>query len=168
MDLSVLFISEHEDESFHENINPEDFLPDSINISFRLNGEDGKISENAADSLVLVEHDHNSENIASRLNGEDDKDTASGTESRLFVNLDQNADIEVGNGANSSVVVDKKFRICNQCSKKIRRIRYQEHKQHCGSAKTCKLGKDGVMCGAKYRTENQHIKHCRYKARPYF
>ena len=101
------------------------------------------------------------ENISSRLNGEDVKNAGSGTESFLVVNLVQNMDIEGGNGGNSSVVVDKKYRICDLCSKKIRRIRYQEHKQHCGPAKTCKLEKDGVICGAKYRNENQHIKHCR-------
>ena len=51
------FISENEDQSFDGNIDPEDFLPDSINISSRLNGEDAKVSENAADNPVLVELD---------------------------------------------------------------------------------------------------------------
>ena len=57
MDLSVLFNSENEDQSFDENIDPEDFLPDSIKISSRLNGEDAKVSGNAADNPVLVELD---------------------------------------------------------------------------------------------------------------
>ena len=123
-----------------------------------MNGEDAKFSGNAADNPVLVALDHNMENISSRLNGEEVKNAVSGTKS-LVVNLDQNTDIKGGNGGNSSVV-DKKYRICYVCGKKIRRIRYQEHKQHCGSAKTYNLEKDGVTCGAKYRNENQHIKHC--------
>ena len=95
-----------------------------------MNGEDAKVSGNAADNPVLVALDQNMENISSRLNGEDVKNAASGTES-LVVNLDQNTDIEGGNGGNSSVIVDK-YRICDLCSKKIRGIRYQDHKQHCG------------------------------------
>ena len=160
-----MFISENEDQSFDENIDPEDFLPDSINISSLLNGEDAKVSENAADNPVLVELDQNMENISSRLNGEDIKNAGSVTESLLVVNLDQNTDIEGGNGGNSSVAVDKKYRICDLCGNKIRRIRYQEHKHHCSSAKTCKLEKDGVIRGAKYRNEHQHIKHCRKRTR---
>ena len=69
MDLSVLFISKNEYQSFYENIDPEDFLRDSINISSRLNGEDAKLSGNAEDNPVLVELDQNMENISSRLNG---------------------------------------------------------------------------------------------------
>ena len=130
MDLSV-FISKNEVQSFDENIDPEDFLRDSINISSQLNGEDAKVSGNAADNPVRVELDQNMENISSRLNGEDVKNAGSGTESLLVLNLDQNTDIEGGNGGNSSVIVDK-YRICDLCSKKNRGIRYQDHKQHCG------------------------------------
>ena len=76
------------------------------------------------------------------------------------VNVTRNEAKDSEYDAEKPFSIDYKYRICS-CTKKIRRVRFEEHRKHCGPAKTCKLEKDGVVCGAKFRSEKQYVHHCR-------
>ena len=117
-------------------------MSEDASTSSRTNSD----SEPSEDDEQNIEESGFSEENGDNKNGENDDQ---GREERM-------------NEDESIIVIDKQYKDCAKCQKKINRVRSAQHSKICGDKKTCDEKFEGKVCGAKYITQRQHKRHCMF------